>query len=53
MPVSFIINYIEESIGSKVMTIGIQPKEMNMINKVSSEVTLSVEKLADIIVDLV
>ena len=53
MPVSFIINYIEESIGSEVFTIGIQPKEMNLVNKVSDEVTLSVEKLVDIIVILI
>lgn len=53
MPVSFIISYIEESIGTKIMTIGIQPKEMNLVNRISDEVKSSVEDLADLIVDLV
>lgn len=53
MPVSFMINYIEETIGSKVLTIGIQPKQMNLVNKISDEVKNSVDVLTDIIVDLV
>lgn len=53
MPVSFIISYIEESIGTKIMTIGIQPKEMNLVNRISDEVKSSVEDLVDLIVDLV
>lgn len=53
MPISFIINYIEETIGSKIMTIGIQPKEMKVVNEVSDEVKESVEELADILVELV
>ena len=52
-PISFIINYIEKTVGSKVLTIGIQPKEMNLINKVSDEVKESVEKLCDIIIDVI
>lgn len=53
MPISFIINYIEETIGSKIITIGIQPKEMKLVNKVSDEVKDSVEELTDILVELV
>jgi hydrogenase 3 maturation protease len=53
MPISFIINYIEETIGSKIMTIGIQPKEMKLVNKVSEEVKYSVEELTDMFVELV
>ncbi len=53
MPVSFIINYIEETIGSKILTIGIQPKQMDLINKVSDEVKTSVEELSDKLVELV
>ena len=49
MPVSFIINYIEETIGSKILTIGIQPKQMDLVD----EVKKSVEALTDMIVDLV
>lgn len=53
MPISFIINYIEETIGSKILTIGIQPKEMNIINTISDEVKSSANDLTDIIAKLV
>ncbi|WP_323737492.1 hydrogenase maturation peptidase HycI [Methanosphaera sp. ISO3-F5] len=53
MPISFIINYIEETIGSKIITIGIQPKQMELINTISEEVKESVEELTNIIVELV
>ncbi|MBR0473317.1 MAG: hydrogenase maturation peptidase HycI [Methanosphaera sp.] len=53
MPISFIINYIEETIGSKIITIGIQPKQMEQINTISEEVKESVEELTNIIVELV
>lgn len=53
MPISFIINYIEETIGSKIATIGIQPKQMELNNTISEEVKESVDKLSDIIVNLV
>lgn len=53
MPISFLINYIEETIGSKIITIGIQPKQMEIINTISEEVKTSVEELTDMIVELV
>ena len=53
MPISFIINYIEETIGSKILTIGIQPKQMEIINTISDEVKESVEELTNMIVELV
>lgn len=53
MPISFIINYIEETIGSQIMTIGIQPKEMKLVNVISDEVKESVEELTDMLVELV
>lgn len=53
MPISFIINYIEESIGTKIITIGIQPKQMNLINHISDEVKESVNQLTDILVELI
>ncbi len=53
MPISFIINYIEESIGCKIITIGIQPKQMNLVNKVSDEVKDSVNELIEIIIELI
>lgn len=53
MPVSFIINYIEETIGSKILTIGIQPKEMNLTNTISDDVRKSVDELTDDIVRMI
>ncbi|RAP51539.1 MAG: hydrogenase maturation peptidase HycI [Methanosphaera sp. rholeuAM270] len=53
MPISFLINYIGETIGSKIITIGIQPKQMELINVISDEVKESVEELTDMIVELV
>lgn len=53
MPISFLINYIEETIGSKIITIGIQPKQMEKINTISEEIKQSVEELTEIIVELV
>ncbi|WP_095609206.1 hydrogenase maturation peptidase HycI [Methanosphaera cuniculi] len=51
MPISFLINYIEKTIGSKVMIIGIQPEEMLLINKISTPVKESVETLSNIITE--
>lgn len=53
MPISFIINYIEETIGSKILTIGIQPKQMNLVNKISGDVKNSADELTDMLVELV
>ncbi|MCD7781974.1 MAG: hydrogenase maturation peptidase HycI [Methanosphaera sp.] len=53
MPISFIINYIEETIGSQVLTIGVQPKEMNLVNVISQEVIESVDELSNLIVDII
>lgn len=53
MPISFIINYIEETIGTEVMTIGIQPKEMEKIGIISDEIKESVEELTDMIVEII
>lgn len=53
MPISFIINYIEETVGSEVLTIGIQPKQMNLVNVISDEIKESIEELADYLVEIV
>ncbi len=53
MPVSFIINYIEQTVGSKVLTIGIQPKDMILVNKISDEVKESIDELTNLLVKLV
>lgn len=53
MPISFIINYIEETVGSKILTVGIQPKQMNLINKISGDVKGSADELTDMLAELV
>lgn len=53
MPISFIINYIEETVGSKVLTIGIQPKQMTLVNVISDEIKESIEELANYLVEIV
>lgn len=50
MPISFLMNYIEESIGSKILTLGIQPKDMTMVNIISEEVKESIEELSEEII---
>lgn len=53
MPISFIINYIEETVGSKVLTIGIQPKQMTLVNVISDEIKESIEELANYLVEII
>ena len=53
MPISFIINFIEETVGSTFFTIGIQPKDMTLVNVISDEVKESIEELTDLLVEIV
>jgi hydrogenase 3 maturation protease len=47
MPLSFLIKYLEHSIEVNIVLIGIQPKEMELIDAVSPEVDVSVTFLVD------
>ncbi|WP_294967995.1 hydrogenase maturation peptidase HycI [uncultured Methanosphaera sp.] len=53
MPISFLINFIEETVGSTFFTIGIQPKDMTLVNVISDEVKESIEELTDLLVEIV
>ena len=53
MPISFLIKYIEDSTNAKVLTIGIQPKDMTLINVLSDEVKGAIEDLSDYFVKIV
>ena len=53
MPLSFLINYIEEYIHSQIMTIGIKPKDMTRVNTVSAEIEESMNELVDYIVGII
>ncbi|MCK9150796.1 hydrogenase maturation peptidase HycI [Methanobacterium alcaliphilum] len=50
MPLSFLIKYLQSTIESdmKIILIGIQPKEMNMVADISKEVKNSIEKLMEL-----
>ena len=45
MPISFLIRYMEATIGSKIILIGIQPKSMQLTEEISKEVKKSIEKI--------
>lgn len=38
MPLSFLINYLETTTSAKIMLMGIQPKDMDLIDKMSPEI---------------
>jgi hydrogenase 3 maturation protease len=45
MPLSFMIKYLKSFIKSEIILIGIQPKNLEMSNTISSEVMEGIEKL--------
>lgn len=42
MPISFLIKYLEHSTGAKVILIGIQPKDLELADHISEEITESI-----------
>ena len=50
MPISFLINYLEDSVGCKIMTLGIQPKDMTLVDTISGEVQASIDELCNHII---
>ncbi|NYB26719.1 MAG: hydrogenase maturation peptidase HycI [Methanobacteriaceae archaeon] len=53
MPLSFLIKYLEHSIKSNIILIGIQPMEMELVDSVSPEVNASVEFLLGVLKKLI
>ncbi len=49
MPLSFMIKYLESFTNAKMVLIGIQPKSIEMYQKVSKEVERAIEKLTEIL----
>ena len=45
MPVSYLIKYIETTIGAQIILVGVQPKSMGFAEPVSKEVAESIEKI--------
>ena len=45
MPISYLIKYIETTIGAQIILVGVQPKSMDFAEPVSKEVEKSVEEV--------
>lgn len=50
MPISFLISYLEDSVGCKILTLGVQPKDMTLVDTISDEVNRSINELAETII---
>ncbi len=48
MPLSFLVKYLERSTKAKIILIGIQPKELELVGNISLEIKNSMEYLVDI-----
>lgn len=48
MPISFLINYLETTTSAKIMLMGIQPKNMDLIDKISPEIQESLNKVLEL-----
>ncbi len=48
MPLSFLVKYLEHSTKAKIILIGIQPKELELVGNISIEIKNSMEYLVDI-----
>ncbi len=45
MPISYLIRYIETTIGAQIILVGVQPKSMDFAEPVSKEVEKSIEEV--------
>ena len=52
MPISFLIRYMEATIGSNIILIGIQPKSMILAGEISKEVKKAIEKVIKTLLNL-
>ncbi len=48
MPLSFLIKYLESTSSAKIILLGIQPKEMDLTNEISSEVQTSANYIVEL-----
>jgi hydrogenase 3 maturation protease len=53
MPLSFLIKYLEHSTKAQIILIGIQPKEMELVDQVSEEINISIESLVDLLGNII
>ena len=52
MPLSFLINYLEHTTDARIILVGIQPREMELNEKISPEVNNSIHYLIELFNDL-
>lgn len=53
MPLSFLIKYLEHSIKSNIILLGIQPRDMELVDNFSPEVHASVTFLMDVLQEII
>jgi len=53
MPVSFLIKYMEATIGAKITLIGIQPKQMELNEGISKEVKKSSDEIVETFFEII
>jgi hydrogenase 3 maturation protease len=53
LPVSLFIKYLQKSLDSEIIFIGVQPKTTLFVDKMSSECVAAVEKVAERVVEIV
>lgn len=53
MPVSFLIKYMETTIGAEIILIGIQPKLIELDQNISKEIEESIDKVVNVVFKLI
>ncbi|MGZ7117671.1 MAG: hydrogenase maturation peptidase HycI, partial [Methanobacterium sp.] len=53
MPISFLIKFMETTIGSNIILIGIQPKSMELASGISKDVKNSIEEVINTLINLI
>ncbi|MGZ7044598.1 MAG: hydrogenase maturation peptidase HycI [Methanobacterium sp.] len=53
MPISFLIKFMETTIGSNIILIGIQPKSMELAGSISKDVKNSIEEVINTLINLI
>ena len=52
MPVSFLIKFMETTIGAEIILVGVQPKSMELADEISKEVEKSIEIVVNTLVEV-
>ena len=52
MPVSFLIKFMETTIGAEIILVGVQPKSMELAEEISKEVEKSIEIVTNVLFEV-